>query len=111
MNGATPHGGICRITVTIPETVGLNPPAMLGGCWPDGWQLTIRCNSHRAGLKSMRPCENRYRVDVYSLMVAYGPSFYINRMPDRLHCPECGRRGVMMFWSLPGSTGSAVAAE
>jgi hypothetical protein len=111
LSSAKPYGGICRIRVAVRSLADNLPPRRLGSCYKQGWRLTIRCDSHREGMKSRRPCGIDVGLDVHALVAAFGPDADIGPLGNRLHCPQCGRRGVITFWSLPGDLTGAAAAN
>lgn len=108
-NDATPHGGVCRIRVTVPSLSDASPPRTIGTCYKQGWRLTVRCDSRRAGIKSKHSCSYDVRLDVFTLVGAFGPDADAIAIGSRLYCPQCGKRGVITFWTLPGDRAGAAA--
>lgn len=93
----------CRIRCDYALPVKRETPMLLGTAFDEGWQLTVICDSHHAGLKSMRPCLNqRTRIDMETLVIALGHMTHVDQLERMLRCPRCGRRGVALVWSLPG---------
>lgn len=82
----------------------------LGDAWNHGVKLTARCVwGNREGLKSIRECNNRYALDVYSMLWTRGRDFPFGMLSGRLRCPKCGLRRVAVGITMPSNAGTATA--
>jgi hypothetical protein len=66
----------------------------LGDAWTHGVRLTVCAWGSREGLKSIRECDNRYELDVYSMLWTRGRDFPLGMLSSRMRCPKCGSRRV-----------------
>src|SRR5918997_6449104 len=74
----------------------------LGEALDAGWQLTVRCAwGKREGMKTVRACIARYRLDLLTLVWTRGRAFPISSLETRLRCPQCGSRRVVVLFSPP----------
>jgi hypothetical protein len=82
----------------------------LGDVWQAGARLYVRCaKSRRDGLKSVRSCGRRDELDVKTLIWTRGKAFPISMLSERMKCPACQTREVVVTLSLPGSVLAAAA--
>ena len=65
------------------------------------WQLKIKCERRREGLKSARPCPMPSLVDVNSLLAVLKPSLALDELRTIIHCPRCGSEHVSLTWIVP----------
>lgn len=74
----------------------------LGEAWRAGWMLTARCAfGKRDGLKSIRECQYRLKLDMPTLVMTRGPIFPLSNLESRLMCPQCGSRRVRVVYDVP----------
>ncbi len=67
-----------------------------------GWQVTLKCERSRQGLKSVKPCRFQpFALDLASLVAALGHEFPIDQLERRLQCPGCGSRHFTLAWIAP----------
>ncbi|TGQ83748.1 hypothetical protein EN794_053425 [Mesorhizobium sp. M00.F.Ca.ET.151.01.1.1] len=82
----------------------------LGDAWNHGVKLTARCIwGNREDLKTIRECNNRYELAVYSMLWTRGRDFPLSRLSQRLLCPKCGSRLVAVGISMPSNSSTAAA--
>lgn len=82
----------------------------LGDIWQAGGRLYVRCaKPRREGLKSVRACGRRHELDVHTLIWTRGATFPISMLSERMKCPACKAREVIVTVSLPGSVLAAAA--
>jgi len=74
----------------------------LGDAFDAGWMVEVRCGRRRAGLKSVRACTGRQVLAPESMLWTHGRAFPVALLPDRLKCPSCGTRHVLVVWIAPG---------
>ncbi len=55
-------------------------------------------------------CRSTVRFDVASLAWTRGVAFPLERLKDRLACPVCGSRKVVVLYTAPGAPGAAKSA-
>lgn len=80
----------------------------LGEALRAGWRLQVRCAlGKRDGLKSIRECQREAELDLASVVWTRGPNFPIARMGERLMCPGCGSRRVVVMFVPPAPGGEA----
>lgn len=75
----------------------------LGQAFEAGWQLNVRCERRRAGLKSVRSCPGTQTLDLGTILWTHGAACPIGYLHGRLRCPKCGTLDVLVLWSTPGS--------
>jgi hypothetical protein len=64
-----------------------------------GWQLTLKCDRSRQGLKSIRPCRfHPFLLDLGTLVSALGHEFPADQLARRLVCPGCGSHSFSLSW-------------
>ena len=73
----------------------------LGDAFDAGWTVGVRCGRRRAGLKSVRACSSRQTLDLESMLWTHGRAFPVTLLPERLKCPSCGTRHVLVVWIAP----------
>ena len=74
----------------------------LAAAYHAGWQVTLRCERSRQGLKSVKPCRIQpFLLDLASLVAALGHEFPISQLGQRLLCPGCGSRHFTLAWIAP----------
>ena len=82
----------------------------LGDVWQAGGRLYVRCaKPRREGLKSVRACGRRHELEVETLIWTRGAAFPISMLSERMKCPSCKAREVIVTLSLPGSVLAAAA--
>ncbi len=68
-----------------------------------GMAITAQCagwsrdDDHRPS----QPCRESVRFDVASLVWTRGASFPLERLKERLQCPRCGSRKVIVLYVAP----------
>lgn len=79
----------------------------LGQAFDAGWRLHLRCSigKQREGLRLVRPCPYRYELDVETLVATRGRDLPLAVLGQRLRCPHCQSRSVMLSFTPP--TGGA----
>ena len=74
----------------------------LGEAKAHGWRITARCALGRqVGMKRIRECNNRFELDLETLIWTRGAPFPISMLEGRLKCPRCGSRRVVLLFDLP----------
>jgi hypothetical protein len=67
-----------------------------------GWQVTLKCERNRQGLKSVKPCRFQpFLLDLASLVATLGHDFPIIQLERRLICPGCGSDHFALAWIAP----------
>jgi hypothetical protein len=80
----------------------------LGEAYSLSWRVHMRCAlPGRDGLKSVRDCLFRCELDMETLVATRGRAFPLARLAERLRCPRCGSRQVVVVFDPP--SGRAVA--
>jgi hypothetical protein len=83
----------------------------LGDANSFSWGVRIRCLwNGREGLKHKRECGFRAELDMQTLVCTRGRGFPLARLADRLRCPRCGCRQVVVIFEPP-ATREVVAAR
>ncbi|MEP0321288.1 hypothetical protein [Bauldia litoralis] len=78
--------------------------ATIGEAHALGWKLTVYCRfGKREGMKSIRACTARAKMDLETLMWTRGRDFPITRLDSRMKCPRCGSRKVLVAFEPPPS--------
>ncbi|MET4636590.1 hypothetical protein ABIE08_004553 [Kaistia defluvii] len=68
-----------------------------------GWTAKARCLGRDASTKKgTRPCLQTVELDLGTLVWTRGRDFPLARLPERLMCPACGCRRVMVTFDMPG---------
>src|ERR1700749_2361574 len=63
-----------------------------------GWRITARCAwGRREGMKSVRECVSRYELGLDTLIWTRGAEFPLSMLAERLKCPRCGSRRVVLL--------------
>ena len=63
---------------------------------------TARCAwGRREGTKSIRECKARIELDLDTLIWTHGAMFPVSILEERLKCPRCGSRRVVLLFDLP----------
>ena len=76
----------------------------LGEALDAGWQLTVRCAwGKRDGMKTVRACIARYKLDLPTLVWTRGRAFPLSSLESRLKCPRCGSRRVVVLFEPPAN--------
>lgn len=74
----------------------------IGDALRAGWGLIVRCAyGRRHGLKQIRECRCAYALDLPTLVWTRGAEFPVERLEERLRCPECGSRRVRIVRDIP----------
>jgi hypothetical protein len=67
-----------------------------------GYRITARCAwGRRDGMKTRRECVHRYELELETLIWTRGAAYPISMLPERLKCPRCGSRRVVLLFSSP----------
>jgi hypothetical protein len=78
------------------------PIESLGEAFYSGWRVSVRCAwGKRDGMKSRRECLYRRELDLETLVWTRGPDFPLARLENRLMCPRCGSRRVVVMFEPP----------
>ncbi|MFC3693151.1 hypothetical protein [Chenggangzhangella methanolivorans] len=81
----------------------------LGDALRSGWRVRVRCAfGNRAGLKSIRECQEAKELDLPSLVWTRGRNFPLARLGERMMCPACGSLKVTVMFDPPAGGGLAV---
>lgn len=76
----------------------------LGEAWMAGWKVTVRCAwGKRDGVKTVRECTYGKDLDLASLVWTRGKDMPLSLLGERLKCPRCGSRRVMVMFHPPGN--------
>ncbi|BDA86633.1 hypothetical protein Sa4125_41750 [Aureimonas sp. SA4125] len=74
----------------------------LGEAHDLGWTLWVACaHGNRDGLKSIRECRQRYRIDMSTLLWTRGRACPLARLEALMRCPRCGSRTVRVSFVPP----------
>ena len=81
----------------------------LGQALDGGWRIHMRCSigTRREGLKIVRPCPFRCELDVETLVCTRGRDCPLSVLVQRLRCPYCGARDVIVSFTPPAGGGAA----
>lgn len=78
----------------------------LGDAWRAGWKIRVRCAwGKRDGMKSVRECVTSGELDLQTLIWTRGGDMPLAMVAERLKCPICGSRRVLVSFVPPGSLG------
>lgn len=87
------------------EARPVEPPveswATLGDAKWGGWVAYLKCERHHQGLKAAKPCPGPIRLDPRSLRVALPWDFKLDRLAQRLQCPDCDSKAISIRWVTP----------
>ena len=76
----------------------------LGEAWSLSWSIYARClDDGREGLKHKRRCGYKKWLDLETLVCTRGRDFPLARVAERLRCPRCGCREVMVMFEPPST--------
>jgi hypothetical protein len=76
----------------------------IGEAMDAGWEISARCAwGGREGLKSVRECSWKHKLDVVTLVATRGRDFPLAMLSQRMRCPVCGSRRVAIAY-LPKDT-------
>lgn len=68
-----------------------------------GWTAKARCLGRDASTKKgTRPCLQTVDLDLGTLVWTRGRDFPLARLPERLMCPACGCRRMLVTFDMPG---------
>ena len=74
----------------------------LGQARDYGWRVKARCAfGKREGMKTVRACVASIDLDIDTLVWTRGRDFPIARLSERLRCPRCGSREVVVMFVPP----------
>jgi hypothetical protein len=78
------------------------PVETLGEALAYGWRVHARCAyGKHDGMKSIRACVYSAERDLDTLVWTRGRSFPLSWLQDRLRCPRCGSRRVVVVFEPP----------
>ena len=70
--------------------------------WRAGISATARCfGRSRTTPKSSRNCLYITELDMTTLLLTRGPSFPLARLEQRLMCPRCSSRAMLVVFTAP----------
>jgi hypothetical protein len=73
------------------------------------WSLSAQCLGRDASTKKgTRPCPMKIDLDLSTLVWTRGRDFPLTLLSERLRCPACGCRRMMVYFNKPGTTGFAM---
>jgi hypothetical protein len=52
-------------------------------------------------MKTIRECNNRFELDLDTLIWTRGAAFPLSMLSERLKCPRCGSRRVVLLIGVP----------
>ncbi|ANL40413.1 MULTISPECIES: hypothetical protein [Rhizobium] len=80
----------------------------IGEAMDAGWEIRARCAwGRREGLKSVRECQWKLKLDIVTLVATRGRDFPLAMLSQRMRCPVCGSRRVAIAY-LPKDTPRAM---
>lgn len=69
----------------------------IGEALDHGWSLMARCAwGKHEGLKTKPPCTWRHELEMVTLVATRGRDFPLARVAERLRCPRCGSRRLLV---------------
>lgn len=75
----------------------------IGEAMDAGWEISARCAwGRREGLKSVRQCLWKHRLDIVTLVATRGRDFPLAMLSQRMRCPVCGSRRVAIAYLPKG---------
>lgn len=84
----------------------------IGEAWNLSWRVHMRCGQgKRAGMKSIAECTYARELDVETLVCTRGRDFPLAWLAERLRCPRCGSRRVVVLYEAPAARGAVRAVE
>jgi hypothetical protein len=84
----------------------------LGEAKAHGWRIIARCAlGKQVGMHRFRECAYRYELDLESLIWTRGAVYPLSMLPERLRCPRCGSRRVVLLFDRPAGQGGAAAGD
>jgi hypothetical protein len=70
----------------------------LGQAYEAGWRVTVKCaHGPMRGMKRVRPCQTHGELDLETLIWTRGQGFPLDLLEDRLKCPVCWSRRVVVL--------------
>jgi DNA-directed RNA polymerase subunit RPC12/RpoP len=78
--------------------------ATLGEAFDAGWRVTVRCAwGKRDGMKTIRECLYKAELDMETLVCTRGRDFPLSWLQERLRCPRCGSRRMVVMYEPPSN--------
>ena len=81
--------------------------------WLLGWRVRVKCDTidHRkeAHRNPALSCHSSHELDMKTLVFTRG-ALPISQLKERLKCPSCGSREILVFFEVPNEP-AAVAAK
>jgi DNA-directed RNA polymerase subunit RPC12/RpoP len=72
-----------------------------------GWRITARGGlGKQVGMHRFRECVARYELDLDTLIWTRGAEFPLSMLAERLKCPRCGSRRVVLLFNRPSEPSS-----
>ena len=84
----------------------------LGDAQRAGWKAAAQCLGRDARIKKgSRPCPQKIEFDMPTLIWTRGKDFPLAMLAERLKCPSCNCRRMLVYFSKPGTSGFATMAS
>jgi hypothetical protein len=81
--------------------------------WLMGWRVRVKCNVRDHWKEQYRDktlsCHSAHELDLKTLVWTRG-AMPIKELADRLRCPACGSRHILVYFEIPNEP-AAVAAK
>ena len=97
LSAQAPHGH-CSV---FPSEPPVEHWATLMDAYQGGWRLLLRCERHREGLKTAKPCPSDIEIAVPTLKASFYWATPLDRLRLKLHCPRCESRMFSLRWIVP----------
>lgn len=84
----------------------------LGEAHRAGWKAAAQCLGRDSRIKKgSRPCPQKLEFDMPTLIWTRGKDFPLAMLAERLKCPSCNCRRMLVYFSKPGTNGFATMAS
>jgi hypothetical protein len=82
--------------------------------WLMGWRVRVKCNVRDHWKEQYRDpalsCHSTHELDMKSLVWTRG-AIPIKELVDRLRCPACGSRHILVYFEIPNEPAAAAARK
>jgi hypothetical protein len=85
----------------------------LGQAWKLGWRVRARCLWFGPGNRTDRHlpwCDTMVELDTATLVWTRGAEMPLEILQERLRCPKCGNRKIVVYFDVPNQPQSARVA-
>ena len=80
--------------------------------WLHGWKVRVKCDTidHRkeAHRNLSLSCHSSHELDMKTLVFTRG-ALPVSQLKERLKCPSCGSREILVFFEVPNEPATVAA--